>query len=62
MKRQTTVHKICVNSTIQSKLKMREEKQELAGCLCWEDKKEGLESNSFVLILDLMEGEKPKSL
>lgn len=55
MKRQTTVHKICVNSTIQSKLKMREEKQELAGCLCWEDKKEGLESNSFVLILDLME-------
>ena len=34
----------------------------LAGCLCWEEKKEDLESNSFVRILNLMEGEKSKSL
>ena len=34
----------------------------LAGCLCMEEKEEGMESSFFVLILDLMEEEKPTSL
>ena len=35
---------------------------QLARILCWEEKKEGVKSKSFMLILDPLEGEKSKSL